>query len=797
MLGNRIKLALRHLWKEKGFTFINIVGLSTGISAALAILLYSGYHFSFDRFHENPDEIYRVLTIDRAIGVSSSVVGITTPAAGPAAYREVAGVKSQVRFMQQGRNLLRVKDDAFYAETFAFVDSNFFSFFNFPLKQGDPKQILRQPNMVLVSESLAKKLFGNQDPVGQTIQAAHTTEPVMVEGIFEDIPDNSHLQFDMVVSIIPSENDSNTRQFLESWQMIAAPTYIRLEAPNESARVLADLKAVGERNDYGGENDNFDLTLQPLLKTHAHSTEVLFDNHNSRKTDIGQIRNLLLVALFLMLIAIFNFMNLSTARSGRRAREIGMRKVLGAGRPQLIAQFLFESIALVALGFIFALVLLEVFGNSIGISAPGGFVGYFLENPVHWVWSIATILFIGALSGIYPAFVLSSFQPIATLKGNHTSQSSGRWLRRVLVTIQFAASIVVIVGMIIVKSQVEFMNAKDMGFEKDYILTLEMNSAQAFQNAETLKEQITTISGVEGTAFANALPGMGYGRTGITPEGYTGEETWIFSVTGVGFDFARVMGIELVAGRFFDREHTSDTQQSVVINQAAADAIGWSDPIGKTILSNGNERTVIGVIKNFHYVGLRYPIEPLMLLPLPNAGGNIAVKFSGENKQEVIAQIEEKWNSINPADPFEYQFFDEEFNQLFTEDEQFARVLSSLNWLAILIACLGLLGLTAYTLQQKTKELGIRKVLGANLPHVVWILSKEFWWVLIVANAVALPVSYYYMNRWLSEFVYRIELQVWPFAIALFTSFAVALLTILSQAIRAEKIDPVKALKQE
>ena len=796
-MGNRIKLALRHLWKEKGFTLINIIGLSTGISAALAILLYTGYHFSFDRFHDNPEEIFRVLTIDRAIGVSSSVVGITTPAAGPAAYREVAGVKSQVRFLQQGRNLLRVDDNAFYAENFAFVDSNFFSFFNFPLQRGTAENVLREPNKILISESLASKLFGDRNPIGQSIRAAHTSEPVMVEGVFSDIPANSHLQFDMVVSNIPSENDSNTRQFLESWQMIAAPTYIRIEDPKEADRVLADLKAVGERNDYGGENDNFDLTLQSLLKTHLHSTELLFDNHNTRKTDFGQIRNLLLVALFLMLIAVFNFMNLSTARSGRRAREIGMRKVLGASRIQLILQFLFESIALVALGFVFALILLELFGGHIGISVPGGFVTYFGQHPMYWIWSALMIVAVGVLSGIYPAFVLSSFRPIATLKGNYTSHKSGKWLRRILVTIQFTASIVVIVGMIIVKSQVDYMNSKDMGFDKEYVLTLEMNSTTAYQNAELLSDEIASIEGVEGTAFANALPGMGYGRTGITPEGYTGEETWIFSVTGVGFDFARVMGIELVAGRFFQREHTSDIQQSVVINQAAADAIGWENPIGKTIQSGGSERTVIGVIQNFHYVGLRYPIEPLMLLPLPNTGGNIAVKFSSDQSEKVIAQIEDKWRTINPSDPFEYQFFDDEFNALFSEDEQFARVLSSLNWLAILIACLGLLGLTAYTLQQKTKELGIRKVLGANLPQVVWVLSKEFWWVIIVANAIALPVSYYYMSRWLNEFVYRIDIQIWPFATALITSFTVATITLLIQAFRADKIDPVKALKQE
>jgi len=786
MLGSRIKLAFRHLWKELGFTSINIFGLAIGLAAALAIFIYAGYHYSFDRFHPGADRVFRVLTIDRVLGVSSSAVGITTPAAGPAAYNGVTGVEARVRFIQQGQNLLPTDDDrSIYAENFAFVDSNFFEFFNFSLTQGNPSSVLREPNTVLVSTSLAEKLFPNDDPVGKQIQAAHTAEPVQIQGVFKDPPINSHLDFDMVVSLVPEAIDTNTAQFLTTWQSIAAPTYIRLQEASEWERVLEDLKEIGRENDYGAEGDNFDLTMQPLLKTHMHSTELLFDNHNTRKTDFGQIRNLLLVAIFLLLIAAFNFMNLSTARSGKRAREIGVRKVLGAQRGQPVVQFLLESTLLVFFGFMVALAILELFGKYVGISVPTGFVNYFAAHKQLWVYSLILILGLGILSGLYPAFVLSRFDPVHTLKGNVRSLSSGKWLRRILVTLQFTVSVMVIIGMLVVRQQVAYMNEKDMGFDKDYVLTLNLNSRDAYQNAGTLRDELVKLENVRGVAFTNALPGTGYGRTSITPEGYTGEETCIFSITGVGYEFANVLGLDLVDGRFFDREHSTDAREAIVINEAAVEAIGWDDPVGKTINMGNGDRTVVGVIKNFHYVGLRYPIEPLMMVPLPNAGGTVAVKPEGDQASETITAIGEVWNSVNPSDPFEYQFFDEEFHQLFTYDEQFAQVLSSFNWLAILIACLGLLGLTAYTVQQKTKEPGVRKVLGANVMEILVVLSKEFWLMLLIANIIAIPISYYYMSQWLSEFVYRIDLTLLPFVIAVAASFAVALLTIVSQALRA------------
>ncbi len=794
MWKSRVKLAVRYLWKEKTFTGINIFGLAIGLAASLAIFLYAGYHFSFDSFHKDADKIFRVLTIDRALGVSSSEVGITTPAAGPTAAQQIEGVVDQVRVIPQGQNLLRADDQSIYAEQFAFADSNFFEFFNFPLISGHASKVLREPNKALLSESLAKKLFPTSNPVGKQIEASHTGNPVLIEGVFEDVPSNSHLQFDMIVSLVPAQGDTNSASFLSTWQSIAAPTYVRLKNAGEWQRVTDQLLAIGRENNYG---ENFDLTMQPLLKAHLYSTELLFDNHNTGKTDFRQLRNLIMVAVFLLLIAAFNFMNLSTARSGRRAREIGMRKVLGAGRAQLIAQFLFESILLVFLGFIAALILLALFGSTISISVPGGYLGYFMDHSEWWGYSALLILILGMLSGFYPAIILSGFEPVKALKGQLAGTSSGSWLRRLLVTLQFTVSVAVIIGMMIVRDQVQYMSEKDMGFNKDFLLTMNLNSAETYNNAATLRDEVLKLSHVEGVAFANSMPGTGFGRNSIVPEGYSGDDAWIFSVTGVNEDFAEVMELEVLEGRFFDKDHSTDVQNSIVINKAAADALGWEDAVGKTLSLGNTERSIIGVIRNFHYVGLRYPIEPLLLLPLPNPGGIITIRLSGEDVNTAIAEIEETWYEINPNHPFDYQFFDDQFHQLFTDDERFAGVLSNFNGLAILIACLGLYGLTAYTIQQKTREIGIRKVLGAELKDVLLILSKEFWWILIVANLIAFPVSYYYMRQYLNEFVYRIDLTVWPFVFAALASILISTLTIGIQAIKAERIDPVKALKQE
>ncbi len=794
MWKNRMKLGFRHLWSEKGYTFINVFGLAIGLGAALAILLYAHFHLSFDNFHSDAARTFRLFTVDKALGVSSSRVGITTPAAGPTAFREIPEVFAQTRYFGQGRQLVRRDELSMYVENYAAVDTNFFTFFDFPLISGDANHVFQGPDDVVITESTARMIFGDEDPMNQTFELAGNGSPVIVKGVCDDPPVNSHLQFDILASTITAPGDTNTAQFFSSWNTIAAPTYIKLQDPERAEIVVDQLLQIARDNNYG---ENFELATQPLLEAHLESTEILFDNANVGKSDGGQLDNLILVAVFLLVIAAFNFMNLSTARSAKRAREIGMRKVIGASRGELISQFLLEAIVVVLFSALIGIALLRLFEGQLGLDVPNGFTSYFMSNSILWGYLLSLALVLGVLSGLYPAFVLSSFDPIDALKGVQKTSGSGRWMRRVLVTAQFTVSIAVIIGMLVVRSQVNYMQQKDLGFVKDGVVRMQLNSPQLFQNASTYRDMLHQIDGVRGVAFATSLPGAGFGRQSVVPEGYTGDDTWIFSICAGNVDYADVLNFSIADGRWYDEEHTSDAQNSVVINQAAAEALGWSDAVGKQLTVGGSERTVIGVIENFHYVGLRYPIEPLVIMPLGQPGGTLVARIEDRNISEVLADAEAAWSEINPNHPFEYAFFDDDFNQLFTDDVKFASVLTSFNGLAILIACLGLLGLTAYTVQSKTRELGMRKVLGADTAHMVFILSSEFKWLLLISNLIAIPLAYYYMQSWLSEFVFRIELSIWPFVGAVVATVLVAFITIWIQAIRAMKIDPVKALKYE
>lgn len=794
MWKNRLKLGFRHLWSEKGYTFINVFGLAIGLGSALAILLYAHFHLSYDSMHSDADRTFRLFTVDKALGVSSSEVGITTPAAGPTALREIPEVTEQVRYFSQGRRLLRNGETSIYIESFAAVDSNFFSFFDFELLSGNAKTVFTGPDDVVLTQSTAERLFGSEDPVGQTFELDGNGTPVRVTGICADLPANSHIQFDLLTSTIVAAGDTNTAQFFSSWGTIAAPTYIKLSNPDKVNGVVDRLLEIARENNYG---ENFSLATQPFREAHLGSTEILFDNANVGKSDGGQLNNLILVAVFLLIIAAFNFMNLATARSAKRAKEIGMRKVIGASRGELVLQFLFEAIVVVLFSAIIGVILLRLVEGYIGLDVPNGFTSYFFDNPELWMYLGGLALLLGLLSGLYPAFVLSSFEPIDALKGNAKSAASGQWMRRILVTAQFTVSIAVIIGMLIVKSQVDYMQEKDLGFVKDGVIRMQLNSPELFQNAGVYRDRLNQIDGVEGVAFATSLPGAGYGRQSVVPEGYTGDETWIFSICAGNVDFADVLDFKLAEGRWYDEEHTSDVQNSVVINEAAAEALGWTDAVGKELTVGGGARTVIGVIENFHYVGLRYPIEPLVIMPLGQAGGTMVVRVENRDVQEVLADAEAAWREVNSNHPFEYAFFDDDFNQLFTDDARFATVLTNFNGLAILIACLGLLGLTAYTVQSRTRELGMRKVLGADVPHMIVVLSKEFKWLLLVSNLIAIPIAFYYMQSWLSDFVFRIELTIWPFVIAVLATVTVAFVTIAIQAIRAMRIDPVKALKYE
>ena len=793
MIKNYFKIAVRSLLKSRGTSFINVLGLSIGMACCMIIFLFVQDELSYDKFHKKSDHIFRVLTIDEALGVSSSLVGITLPALGEAMEEQFPEVVNRVRLSTQGRQLINYNQEGFYTEHFAYAEHSLFEVFDFEIVQGDVEGALKQPNTVVFTESMAKKTFGEEDPIGKRIEIGNQGD-LEVVGIVKDIDENSHLDFDVIVSMEQADTASNIARFLRSWNSISIVTYVELADPSSEQAVEAKMETLIREHEVG---ENFKVTLQPLEEVHLKSKNILFENYNLNKTDIGYVYTLAAVGLFVILIASFNFMNLSTARSANRAQEVGVRKVFGAFRSQLINQFMVESVLIAFLSLLIAFVIVASVGSWVNLPFEENLAMLFISNPV---WLAGILLFtvvIGLFSGSYPALLLSKYHPINILRGAFKTSSKGVALRKGLVVFQFAISIVMIIGTTIVYDQLQHLRNADKGFDSEQIVTLNVGHPSLQQSVPVLINQLKENPAIAKVARANSMPGRTFGRRGVRPEGTAEEDTWIISVFGFDESFIDLMGMELVDGRIFDKEIQTDQQQAVMINEALAKELVWDEPVGKKLTFGETERTIIGVVKDFHFVSMRYQIEPLAMFYNPTRGGNLAIKFQTDNVSEVMSYIKKSWEEIYPNSPLEYRFFDEEFGQQYAFDERFGKLVFSFTWLAIFIACLGLFGLSAFTAEQKTKEIGVRKVLGASVSAIVLLLSKEFTKLVIIAIVVAVPVAYYMMNEWLNDFAYRIDINWLWFLASAMAALLIALLTISFQSVRAATINPAKSLRYE
>ncbi len=795
LIGNYLKLAFRHLLKSRETSIINLGGLIVGFTCALLIFLFAKNQLSFDDWNTKKDDIYRVLTIDEALGVSSNLVGITMPAIGPAMKTELSQVKETTRISYSGRNLVEYNEVPLYTENCAYVENSIFNIFDLELLAGNKETVLTNPNTVLMTESFAKKVFGVEDPMGKTIEVDNSTN-MQVVGIVKDLPSNTHLKFDLLASLVPTEADSSTRQFLATWRSIAITTYALLEPGTSEENTEADMEALIRKNDVG---ENFSVTLQPLRDVHLSSTGILFDVVNFDKTDLNYIYTLLMVGLFVILIATFNFMNLSTARSANRAKEVGMRKVLGAYKPQLVVQFLSEAILLCTIAMLVSLLAVGLLSNYLDFGIPSNLLVYLLSDSTTLIGILLITLTIGMLAGIYPAFFLSGFQALKVLRGNFKTGKSGVWLRRSLVIIQFTASVTMIIGTVVVARQLNYIKNIDKGFSEEQIITLSLSDQSVQEKAEAMRNELLQHRGILSVAYSSSMPGRGFGRRGIRPEGSDPDDVWIVSVMSVNEDYFPLMGMEMAAGRNYSKDFPADQQQSIIINEAAAKSLGWDDPIGKKIGTGQNqaERTVIGVVKDFHFANMRHKIEPIMIQYNPAATSTLSVKIDASQTKEVLAAMESTWKSLLPAHPYEYTFFDQEFGSQYESDEEFAGLIQSFTWLSIFIACLGLFGLSTFTAEQKTKEIGIRKVLGASVRGIVFSLSQEFLRLVIVACLIAIPIAWYSMDGWLEGFAYRIELKWWFFALAAGAAIFISVLTVSYQSIKAAIRNPARSLRSE
>ncbi len=793
MIKNHIKIAFRSLLKSKGTSIINVLGLSIGMACCMIIFLFVQNELSYDRFHQKSDNIFRVLTIDEALGVSSSLVGITLPALGEAMEDQFPEVVNRVRMLTQGRQLINYEQQGFYTQHFAYAEPSLFEVFDFKLIDGDTDAALSAPNTVVFTESMAKRTFGNDDPIGKRVDIGNQTG-LEVVAVMKDVTENSHLNFDVIVSMEQADTTSNFAQFLGSWQSISMVTYVELASPDNEEPVKAKMEELIRANNVG---DNFKVTLQPLKDAHLKSSGILFENYNLNKTDEGYVYTLAAVGIFVILIASFNFMNLSTARSANRAQEVGVRKVFGAIRKQLINQFMIESVIVSFVSLVLAIGLVTAVGSAVNLPFDDNLAIVFLSNPVWLAGALAFTLLLGLFSGSYPALLLSAYNPISILRGSFKTSSKGVILRKGLVIFQFTISIVMIIGTTIVYDQLQLLRNADKGFDTEQIVTLNIGAPGLQQSIPVLKNKLEQNPAITATARTGGMPGRTFGRRGVVPEGASQEDTWIVSVLNFDESYVELMGMEVAEGRMFDRDIQTDQQEAILINEAMAKELAWDDPVGKKIGFGQNQRTIIGVVKDFHFASMRFKIEPLAMFFTPNGGGNLAVKFNAANVSETMDFVQKAWNEVYPNSPIEYRFFDEEFGQQYESDERFGRLVFSFTWLAIFIACLGLFGLSAFTAEQKTKEIGVRKVLGASISGIVVLLSKQFTKLIIVAMVLASPLAYFMMDTWLNDFAYRVDINWFWFLVSAVAALLIALLTVTFQSVKAAMINPARSLRCE
>ena len=805
MFRNHLKIFWRNVRRQPTYAFINVFGLALGMAACLLILLFIERELSFEAMHGDADRIYRVLTIDKALGTNNQRVGITQPAVGANVAAAFPEVEAALRLTFGQQVLLRRDGEPpVYAEQVRAADPNFFDFFDYPLLQGDAATALRQPYSLLLTESLARTLFGDDDPMGQAVQTGDGNT-LTITGILADLPGNTHLDFDALgsmetVAALARANQpegSTNPIWVESWMMVAMPTYAKL-APGASAAGLDERLTQFIRDN--GVPQNFEITLQPLLDVHLGSTDVIFDPVQN-KGDRSTVVIFAAIALLILLIAIVNYLNLSTARSTDRAREVGMRKVVGSTQAQLVRQFLSESVLTAFLALVFAFGLAWLTLPLLNNIAQTDLTFAASHLPLLLLFGGALVLVAGVLAGLYPAFALARFKPIAVLKGSFRTSKRGQYLRVGLVVFQFALSIALIGTTGMVQKQLQYIQERDMGYDREQVLLLDMVDQNMQQAQELFRERLAEHSAFTSVATTGNVPGRGFGRTGLMPEGAETDDIWIWSIMNAAPETLPTFGMELAAGRNFDRDRPADASNVVLVNETAVRQLGWEDPLARRIFFGSQDTTgaqVIGVVRDFNFAGIHQHIEPLVITPLAtNPGNTVVARIAPGRISDALATAEAAWAEIYPDYPFTYAFLDEEFQQTYTRDAVTGNVVNVFSTLAILIACLGLFGLVSYATTQRIKEIGVRKVLGASSGSVMRLLVMDFAKWVLLANLLAWPLAWFAADRWLESFAYRVEVDWVLLLVASVIAFAVALVTALAQSWSAARMNPAAALRHE
>ena len=794
MIKNYLIVAFRNLWRHKAFSLINILGLTVGMTAFFLIFLYVRFELSYDSFNTKADRIYRVVA---DIKTPTETLNASGPAWAVGAFikGEFPEVEAAAR-VAQNSFLFRRGDVKFQEEKTLMVDSAFFRIFDFRLIHGDPRTALKNPMSIVLSESAAKKYFGNANPMGQTLLMTSDGFNATVTGVMADMPENSQIQGDVLVSMT-----SVTQKFdphIDSeWGNYGNHTYILLKEGTNYLAFQKRLPAFLEKFN-GDEMKKLQmfptLYLEPLRRVYLYTTR-----DGSKTGNITNVYTFTIVAVFILLIAGFNFVNLTTARAAERAREVGIRKVVGAVQTQLARQFIGESVVLCLIAYILSLGLASAFLPSFNHLSGKVISPTIFTHPVYLLVLLVVALGVGIIAGVYPALVLSSFKPVAVLKGRFSSGTRGVLLRRGLVVIQFTISIGLIIGTIVVYSQMKFMRNADLGFSKDQKMIIDTegdNAKMAFRNT------VTTLPNVLSVAMAGSVPGGGNPGAYSQIENAKGEmQIANLDLYFVDFDYIPQYKMKILAGRTFSRDFGSDTTQAMVVNEAAMHLFGYRQPkdiIGRRFDQWGRKGTIIGVLKDFHFHSLQEVIKPLSIRIEPDGCSLVSINVAGgPSLPGTIASIEKAWKKTIPNRPFSYYFLDEFFDRQYRAEDRFGKLFLDFAVLAIFISCLGLLGLASYSTLQRTKEIGIRKVLGASVGGIVSLLSREFVLLVAISFVVATPIAWLLMVQWLKDFAYKIDIGWWVFIAAGLAALFIALLTVSYQAIRAALANPVQSLRTE
>jgi putative ABC transport system permease protein len=813
MIKNFIIIALRNLWRQKIYSSINILGLSLGLTCTLLLFLYVKDELSFDTQLKNHPDIYRLTTHFTIQDKPNNSASTCMPLA-EVMQKDYPEVKTTTRILPKGNTFIRLEEKKLNQREIYYADSSFFQVFDYQLLVGDAKTALQKPHTIVLTKTMAEKIFGGyQEAVGKVISLDDQEKGFMVSAVMQDLPSNNHLIINGLISM--NSRSLQDRQNQDNWGNYSNYTYVVLKPKVNTANLTNKMKAIFDKymaKDFAQFNIKGHFGLQAITQIHLYSK---LENDIAKVSDASYVYIFSAIAIFIILIASINYMNLATARSLSRAKEVGIRKVLGSYRAQLLGQFMFESIALSLFSLFIALFLVELalpYFNQIAQKQLA--VNYFTE-PSNLLFFVLISLAVGFLSGTYPAFFLSNFNPVMVLKGKFSRNVSSALFRKTLVVVQFSLSIIMIIGTWIVYQQLNYVQNKDLGFDRSQILVLNL-PREVRDKVNVIKDKLLQNPNIQRVGGATATLGTDEpNRQGIRLEQNGQMKEHLITDFFVDTDYLNTMGMKIIKGRNFDKNTPSDTIRSVLVNETLVKAMGWKDnPIGKKMVNLGEApsldkidqapvRRVVGVIKDFHLVSLHQKIEPVALFLTGNNGftrpSRLFVKLNTQNLENTLQYVEQTYTSFDTKRPYEPYFLDQTFAKQYESDQKRGQIFLIFSFFIVFIACLGLFGLASYTAEQKTKEIGIRKVLGASIPNILFLLSKQFLLLILLANVIAIPVAIWVMNDWLQDFAYRTELsQNWfIFILAGLLAFAIAALTIGFQAFKAAITNPVDVLRNE